>query len=203
VARKGRNGTSDSFSGEDDGIAPLDATNRKIVDLMIAKPKITQVEVARILGMSQSSIAVRIEKLRKNQLINQFVGLNLEQLGLRMSRVDVSTSDVDALLQWARHCPLFVNSSVGIGGENVSLLFVSEDMEMFHYIIEHHVRRIQGVTNLKFVPILKWQKVDYFPLLLDVPKRKTPPCGVLPYCPRCPANPEYDGSLWRDGKGNE
>jgi DNA-binding Lrp family transcriptional regulator len=186
-----------------DGIFPIDSINRKIIDLMVSQPEITQVEVARKLGMSQSSVAVRIDKLRRNNLVTQTVGVNLQQLGLRMSRVDVSTNDVERLIQWANRCPLFVNASVGIGGENMSLLFVSEDMEMFHYIIEYHIRRIPGVTGLKFIPILQWYKNEFFPVLLGVAKKETPPCGTLPYCPKCPANPNYNGALWKDGNGTD
>lgn len=162
-------------------------------------PGASQLNVAKKVGISQSAIALRMEKLRSSELISSLVGLKLEKLGLKMGRVDLSTSDIGMLNTWAEKCPLFVNSSLGIGGPNVSLYILSEDMDMFQYIIEHHIRKLKGVSHLTFLPILTWLKPQYVPVSLDVDKRPSPPCGVFPYCPRCPANPLYDGKIWQNG----
>jgi DNA-binding Lrp family transcriptional regulator len=177
----------------------LDPVNKSIIDIMLADPQISQVELAKKLGMSQSSIAVRLEKLRRSGLIQLSVGLDISKLGIKMGRVDIASIQVDKVLEWANKCPLFVNSTLGIGGENISLFFVAEDMEMFQYLVENHVRKIKGVTNCTFNTILRWSKNDPIALPLGVKKSKAPPCGVEPYCPRCPANPNYNGRIWTDG----
>jgi len=190
-------------NGHADPALLLDSINRTIIDLLLVHPQITQVELAKKLAMSQSSIAVRLEKLRTSGLVETSIGLDLSRLGLRMGRIDVATGKVDNVLEWATKCPLFVNSTLGIGGNNVSLFMVSEDMEMFQYIVEHHGRKIRGVTNLSFNPILQWSKDNFVPLQLDVPKRESPPCGLLPFCPKCPANPNYEGKIWLNGRSNK
>ena len=201
LTSEGKNGnntpSNDRSSG--DPISYLDHVNRRIIDLMIAEPKISQLELAKRLGMSQSSVAVRIDKLRKSKLISTTIGVDLTKLGVRMARVDVSTAQIDNVLNWAHRCPLFVNSSLGIGGENLSLLVVAEDIEMFQYMVEHHIRKITGVLDMTFNPILSWSKEEPVSLLLGVQKAKKPPCGMEPYCPRCPANPNYNGRIWVDG----
>jgi hypothetical protein len=78
-----------------------------------------------------------------------------------MSRVDVSATGPDSIIEFAKSCPLCVNASLGIGDMNVSLLFVSEDIEMFQYIVDNHIRKLQGVSELSFKPILSW--VNGFP----------------------------------------
>lgn len=128
---------------------------------------------------------------------------HIRKIGLRMGRVDVSTTRIHQVLEWAKKCPLFVNCTVGIGGENVSLFLVSEDMEMFQYLVEHHIRKVPGVKNLSFNPILQWSKDNYVSLPLVVPRREHPPCGVEPFCPRCPANPNYNGRIWENGSSNK
>ena len=168
------------------------------MDQMLANPQISQIELAKKTNLSQSSIAVRLDKLRRSGLIATSLGLDLANLGLKMARVDVSTSHVDAVLEWARACPLYVNSTQGIGGENLSLFLVAEDMEMFQYLVEQHLRKLHGVAGLNFTPILRWSKNNYFPLALNISKTDHPPCGIGPYCPRCPANPSYDGKIWKN-----
>ncbi len=177
----------------------LDHVNRALIDLILEDPQISQIELAKKLKMSQSSVAVRLEKLRKSGLIETTVGINLPKLGLKMARVDLSCTQVDKVLEWAEKCPLFVNSTLGIGGENISLFLVAEDVEMFQYLVEQHIRKLRGVMNCKFNTVLRWAKEDPVPLPLMVKKTATPPCGIMPYCPRCPGNPNYDGKIWVDG----
>lgn len=185
-------------SASKDPILLLDSVNRSIIDIMIDSPQISQVELAKKLKMSQSSIAVRIEKLRSSGLVAATVGINVSKLGLKMARVDIATANTEQVLKWARRCPLFINSTLGIGDKNVSIFLVAEDMEMFQYLVESHVRKIPGVSSVNFSQILRWAKDQYLPLRLDMTKTKTPPCGEEPYCPRCPANPGYDGEIWHE-----
>jgi Lrp/AsnC family leucine-responsive transcriptional regulator len=176
----------------------LDQINRTLIDLMLEDPQISQIELAKKLNMSQSSVALRLEKLRKSGLIETMVGVNLPKLGLKMGRVDLSCTQVDKVLDWAKKCPLFINSTLGIGGDNISLFLVAEDVEMFQYLVEHHIRKLRGVMNCNFNTVLRWAKEDPVSLPLMVKKTAMPPCGIMPYCPRCPGNPNYDGKIWAD-----
>jgi DNA-binding Lrp family transcriptional regulator len=152
------------------------------------------------LGVSQSAIATRLRKLKESGLFDYVIGINLGKLGLQLSRVDASADDPNAIVEWAKRCPLFINASLGIGGENLTLYLVSEDMDMFQHLVEGHIRKLRGVTNIVFSSILHWAKKEHFPLLLELPKKETPPCGTSPYCPKCPSNPRYDGKLWTDSR---
>ncbi len=185
------------FKSEENVENLLDDVNRRIIDLLVRDPLISQIDVAKKLGMSQSSIAVRIDKLRRRGIIYGSTGLDLEKLNLKMGRVDVSTSDIETALAWAHKCPLLVGATLGIGGENLTLFIAAEDLEMFQYIVEHHIRKLKGVTGIAFSPILRWSNHQYVPLPLALEKKKSPPCEVSPYCPRCPSNPLNNGKLWR------
>jgi DNA-binding Lrp family transcriptional regulator len=174
----------------------LDDVNRKIIGLLEQDVFVSQTDIARALGLSQSSIALRLYKLRKSGILTETAGINLKNVGLEMCRVDVDSSDPRAITDWSKSCPLFMNGSIGIGGSNASLYFAGEDLVMFQYIIDEHIRRLKGVTEVHFSPIVSWGKEYIAPLRLDVSKTGTPPCNLLPFCPRCPANPDYDGKVW-------
>ncbi len=176
----------------------LDITNRKILSLIQGYPDITQSEIARRAGISQSAVASRLKALKSHGLVELSTGIDLSKIGLYISRVDLNTNNAEVPLRWAKKCPLFLNGSVSVGGKNLSLYFAAEDIQMFQHIIDNHLRVLPGVCDMDFSPIVSW--VGRFPtqLPLDVSKTSTPPCGRQPFCPRCPANPNYDGLLWRN-----
>lgn len=178
----------------------LDNTNKEIIGILEADAFQSQTEIANKLGLSQSSIALRLDKLRSSGLLSDIVGVHLRKIGVDVCRADADCSDARSVLEWSKSCPLFLNGAIGVGGNNVSLYFASEDMEMFQYIIDEHIRRLEGVSSVHFAPIVMWARDFVAPLRLDVQKSENSPCGMLPYCPRCPANPAYDGKIWNNEK---
>ena len=181
-------------------VSLLDKTNRQIISLLEENPMLSQTEIAEELGLSQSSIALRLDKLRKSGIMNETIGIQYKKLGLQMCRADVSCSDPDLVLNWSTKCPLLVNSSVGVGGNNVSVFIACEDFEMFQYVVDEHIRRLEGVSTVYFHPIVDWAKDYIIRIALDAPKTEVPPCQLMPYCPRCPSNPKYNGKIWNNTK---
>jgi len=173
----------------------FDDIDRKIIELLAINSERTQTEIASHVGLSQSSIALRLLKLKETSLLMEQSGLNLEILGMIMCRLDVETSDEEAILEWARRCPLFINASNSIGGGTLSLFFAAEDNETFHEIIEAHLRKLPvKITNLSF--IRSWERPLMLQFNLDNKDGMKPPCNIGPYCSKCPANPRYNGRIW-------
>ncbi len=183
-------------SDHDIAISLLDKTNKQIIDLLERDAFASQIEIAKQLGLSQSSIALRLDRLRRSGILTETAGVHLKMIGLEMSRSDANCSDSHAVLDWAKSCPLFINGTVGVGGTNVSLYFTAEDIEMFQYIIDEHIRKIDGVSAIHFSPIVNWAKDYIAPVPMGIQRSAEPPCQMLPYCPRCPANPDYNGTVW-------
>jgi DNA-binding Lrp family transcriptional regulator len=197
--RNNKSGFPTKNSNSNHALGLLDQTNKRIISLIEKNVAISQTEIAKELGLSQSSIALRLEKIKGSGLVREDMGIAFKKLGLQLCRVDMSSSDVPKVLEWARLCPLLVNGTVGVGNHNVTLYFVAEDLDMFQQIIDDHVRKVSGVSQIRFSPIVSWVKEFAVSVPLDVKVSDTPPCGVLPYCSRCPANPNYDGKIWDGG----
>ncbi len=173
-----------------------DKTDRRIIKLLELNSKFTQSDLAKELGLSQATIAMRLSKLQNNSLLVQSHAVNYMALGLQMCRVDIQTTEEDKVMAWAIRCPLFVNGSKGLAEKPMSLYFVTEDVDMFHYIVDEHLKKISGVTRVDLTIIRDWIKPYALQLDLDYSNVERPPCGVDPYCPRCPSNPKYDGRVW-------
>jgi DNA-binding Lrp family transcriptional regulator len=183
----------------------LDQANRQIIRSLIQDPGISQTVLADQLGLSQSSVAVRLQKLNQSRLVYNAIGVDYRKVGLQMGRADVYTNDSEALLTWAESCPLLMLGTLSVGDQNVSLFLIAEDLEMMNWIVDSHIRKMRGVTKVRFYPIVSWlkQKELAFPIDLTIQRREEPSCGMMPYCPRCPSNPEYDGKLWQSERINE
>lgn len=173
-----------------------DKTDRRIVKLLQLNSKFTQSDLAKELGLSQATIAMRLSKLQNNSLLVQSHAVNYMALGLQMCRVDVQTLDEEKVMTWAIRCPLFVNGSKGLAEKPMSLFFVTEDVDMFHYIVDEHLKKVPGVTGVELTLIRDWVKPYALQLDLDYSNSEKPPCGFDPYCPRCPSNPNYNGRVW-------
>jgi DNA-binding Lrp family transcriptional regulator len=178
----------------------LDGKNRQILALLAKNPSISQTEIANTIGLSQSSVAIRIQSLTRYGLLKTKSGVDYQKLGLLMGGISVHCTDTEKLLTWAKSCPLFVFGFHSIGN-GIALYFVAEDLDTMQSIIDNHVRRIDGVSTLGFSSIGSWTKGDEYTLPLDLRtgRSEIPPCGMLPYCRKCPANPNYDGRIWSDG----
>lgn len=174
----------------------MDDNNRRIIGLLQRNPELTQAELAKKIHISQSAIATRLKKLASAGLFVRGNGLTYEQLGLRMARADIETTDYENVLKWADSCPLFINASIGVGSRSISLFFVSEDLLMFHFIVNEHLRKMKNVRSLNFSEIVNWMKQFPISVSLESTKQSTPPCGMNPYCPKCPGNPDYSGAIW-------
>ncbi len=176
----------------------LDDANRVIIKELQDNPGISQTSLAEKVGLSQSSVALRLAKLAESGLIKDSLVIDYRKLGLNAARVDISAKDADIVLDWAKNCPLCVNASAGIGTNNLSLYFVVEDLENLPWIIEKHLWRLPGVMEIKSTPLTSWMSGDGISSHLDltVERSETPPCGALPFCPQCPKNPNYEGKVW-------
>jgi Lrp/AsnC family leucine-responsive transcriptional regulator len=178
----------------------LDDADRQIISLLEKNPAITQSEMAKIVGISQSSIAVRLARLRKSGLLRIMAGVDIKRAGLTLGRVDISTKDPAGVISFAKKCPLFVNALVSVGQKNVTLFFVAEGMETFQSLVNDHLGRLESINDIDFNLVFPYMGEATLPVETNPLTGPTSPCG-LPFCPGCPADPDYKGKFWRSHEG--
>ena len=176
----------------------MDKVDRRIASLLQENPHLTQAEIAKALGIAQSSAGLRLSRLKRSKVLFETDVINYDLLGMTMCRVDVDTTNPEALMDWCSKCLLFVNSIKGIGKTVMSLFFLGEDFKTFHSIIDEHVRKIDGVRDLEMTIIESWERPFFLKLDLRYSNLEDPPCGTLPFCTKCPANRLYDGRVWNN-----
>jgi DNA-binding Lrp family transcriptional regulator len=183
----------------------LDQIDRKMILYLEDDPGLTDADLARKLNLAQSTVATRYRKLVEAEIIVPNTRLSAKRLGLETGIVQVTTTRPDLVMEWANKCPLFVNSFRTVAGNHIGLIFVAEDSQTFHNVVDEHLLKIEGIIDFNFSNILEWNKGFFAPLDLTITSRDSPPCGMSPFCSKCPANPNYSGKVWNtdrpDGVG--
>ena len=183
----------------------LDQKDRKIVTLFHDNQEIPQEEIAKIVNLSQPSVAIRIKKLKERGIINNIVGVNLNKVGIYVAVVIVRTSNTTKILNMFRDCPFFLNGFVISGEKNLMLLMAGEDLASLESIIDERLRPDEDVQSADFSIIISSIKDFVIPIkMIERPLNK-PPCGIdykecqafhENRCFGCPATSRYKGTFW-------
>ncbi|MDY6965120.1 MAG: Lrp/AsnC family transcriptional regulator [Halobacteriota archaeon] len=184
----------------------LDEKDRKIMTLLSDNPDISQDEIAREVGLSQPSVAMRLKKLRESGAIVNVSGVNPLKIGFYLAKVDFTTDNTTKILDTFKDCPYFLNGFIVSGRNNMSLLFVGDDISTLEAIVDYHLRALKEVQNVDFNIIIGVAKDLVMPMKMNVEKSDMPPCGIDfnckdctihgDRCMGCPVTGHYRGSLW-------
>ena len=163
----------------------LDDKDIKIISYYMENPMISQSEIAEKLKLSQPSVFVRIQKLKKKGLLDYKIGINFNKTKLFLCRVDLTARSPNSLLEDMKKCPFFVNGFVIAGENNVSLMFVHEDLKKIDQIINTHLRVLNSVTNIKINVIVSSLKDYIFQMDLTAENEEGVQCNVEGGCEHC------------------
>lgn len=165
----------------------LDNKDRTIISMYAVNPDVSQEEIAKVIKLSQPSVAMRIKKLKENGAIETQTGINPLKMGLYMAKVDISSNNPGEILGMFKDCPYFANGFSISGKNNLCLFFVSESIATLEAIINGHVRPNKSVTDVDFNIVIATEKDFVVPSILTPEKSENPPCGVLVKCNNCQA----------------
>jgi len=180
----------------------LDQKDRKIISLLHDNQGISQEEIAKIVHLSQPSIALRIKKLKEKGILDQIVGVNLNKIGIYVAIVTVTTTNTTKILNMFRNCPFFLNGFVISGKENLLLIFAGEDLASLESMIDCRIRPNEDVQSADFTIVISSIKDFIMPIKIAERSLGKPPCGIdykecqafdENRCFGCPATDRYKG----------
>ena len=183
----------------------LDKKDRKIIALLHDNQDISQEEIAKVVHLSQPSVAMRLKKLKERGIIEHIVGVNLNKVGVYVAMVMVRTTNTTKILNMFRDCPFFLNGFVISGKDNLMLLFVGEDLASLEAMIDERLRPDEDVQSADFNIVISSIKDFVMPIKMVERPLNKPPCGIehkecQAYfenrCFGCPATSRYKGIFW-------
>ncbi|EMR74932.1 transcriptional regulator [Thermoplasmatales archaeon SCGC AB-540-F20] len=183
----------------------LDQKDRKIITLLHDNQEISQEDIAKIIHLSQPSVAMRIKKLKERGIIDHIVGVNLNKVGIYVAMVMVRTTNTTKILNMFHNCPFFLNGFIISGKENLMLLLAGEDLATLESMIDSRIRPDEDVQSADFNIMISNIKDFVMPIRIVERPLNKPPCGVdykgcQAYhenrCFGCPATSRYKGVFW-------
>jgi Lrp/AsnC family leucine-responsive transcriptional regulator len=188
-------------------IVCLDDKDKIIISMYSADPDISQEAVAKVLKLSQPSVAVRVAKLKQSGALEVNVGVNPLKMGLYLAKVDLSSTNPDSILEMFVGCPYFANGFSVSGRHNLCLFFFSESVTTLEAIVNGHIRSDPSVKDVDFDIVIASVKDFIIPVSLKPEHSRTPPCGIKLKCKDCatfknhkcmgcPVTGQYQGSFY-------
>ena len=146
-------------------VAPLDATDCRLLELLQADARITNVALAEAVHLSPAPCLRRVRELERSGVIRGYVALlDAESVGLDVSMfIQVSLEkQVGSALQGfeeaIEHCPEVMECYLMTGDSDYLLRVVAPDLKALQGFIVERLARIPYVSNIRSSMTLKQVK---------------------------------------------
>jgi len=185
-------------------LVKIDDADKKILKMLSQDPEISQIDLAKRLGISQPAISSRIYKLKKTGMLTHFVGIDIKKAQLFLAKIEMVTNDVDHLLGSLDECPFYLNSFLTSGRHNLTVLLIGENIKSLISCADSHIRSNPLVKEMEFNVILTPIRNFVVPINFHPEKKQTTPCRkncancnlyLNNRCLGCPASVHYRGIL--------
>ena len=192
------------LKGEKTLTGKLDDMDKKIMSLLSQDPDVSQGELAKQLKISQPAVSARIRKLEEKGALAYMVGTDVKKAQLFLANLDVATNHVEQFLKSLDGCPLYLNSFLTSGKNNLTVLLVGENIRSIMSCVDSHLRQNPLVKDTELDLIITPVRPFIIPIRSSVEKKKTTPCNAdcgsctlyaSDRCLGCPATVYYKGEL--------
>jgi DNA-binding Lrp family transcriptional regulator len=192
------------LKGEKTLTGKLDDMDKKIMSLLSQDPDVSQAELSKQLKISQPAVSARIRKLEEKGALAYMVGTDVKKAQLFLANLDVATNHVEQFLKSLDGCPLYLNSFLTSGKNNLTVLLVGENIRSIMSCVDSHLRQNPLVKDTELDLIITPVRPFIIPIRHSVDKKKTTPCNAdcgsctlyaSDRCLGCPATVYYKGEL--------
>jgi len=140
----------------------LDETDKKIIEILIENSRMSYVDIARKLGISEATIFKRIKKLKDEGVIESFT-LQLEpnKIGRDVCLSMGMTVNPVLLDKIAKKLSNFDEISevyITVGEHNIIAHALIKDNDTFNEFLMNKIYKLEGVTKIDINIILKKMK---------------------------------------------
>lgn len=182
----------------------FDSIDRRILQILSEHPEMSQAELSGYLKISQPAVSARMHKLEQKGNLAWLVGIDVMKAQLFLAKLDVATSHVEQFLSSLEGCPLYLNSFLTSGKNNLTVLLMGENIRSIMSCVDSHLRQNPLVLGMEFDLIITPVRPFIVPMKLGVEKKETTPCGAsckgcalyaADRCLGCPSTIQYKGQL--------
>ncbi len=168
----------------------MDEVDRKIIAALQEDGRASLKEIGEVLGFTSMGAKKRLDKLLKSGMIKVSALVNMKKAkayaAVLMLEVE-SSAALRRILEKFRKCPRVVYACSTIGGYNMLVMTVAEDLSTLESesLEACSIRSQPGVRRSEFYPIGEIYYSPYLPVRVSLASRsmEKAPCGAV--CKRC------------------
>ncbi|BBO91511.1 Lrp/AsnC family transcriptional regulator [Desulfosarcina ovata] len=134
------------------GIQKLDRVDRKMVGLLQKDGRMPIVNIAKELGISETTARGRLKRLISEKIISVVAVSNPIRLGFEIIgniKLDIDLKKKDAILQALKAIEALNYVALTTGGNNIDIEFIAGSLAEFKTLIFEKVSQIDGVNSVE------------------------------------------------------
>lgn len=142
----------------------IDATDSAMITLLQQDGRISNTDIAKRLGISESTVRLRLKRLIEEEYIQIVAVSNPFKLGFKFTGniyIDVEMKKIHSVLAELRKLKELWYIILTTGVSNINAEFIVKDQNELNNLIYHKISKIDGITRLETSLIMKFEKRNY------------------------------------------
>ena len=156
---------AESYSNQKtNGQKPIDIIDSKMISLLQKDGRISNIEMAKQLGISEATIRTRLKRLIDEGFIQIVAVSNPFRLGFEITGdlyIHVEMKKVDIVLEELKKIKALWYIVVTTGDNTINAEFVVKTLEDLNDLVYNQISRIDGVVRVETSVIMKYVKRNY------------------------------------------
>ncbi len=142
----------------------IDHVDSKMINLLQKDGRLSNIEIAKKLGISEATVRTRLKRLIKDEYIQIVAVSNPFKLGFELAGdlyIDVEMKKLDNVVRELKKIKELWYIIMTTGDTNINAEFVVKTREDLNDLVYHKISKIDGVMGIKISVIMKYAKRRY------------------------------------------
>ena len=142
----------------------IDSIDSKIISLLQKDGRISNIEIAKQLGISEATVRTRLKRLIDEEFIQIVAVSNPFRLGFEITGdlyIHVEMKKVDAVINELKKIKALWYIVMTTGDNNINAEFVVKTLEDLNDLVYNRISHIDGVIRVETSVIMKYVKRNY------------------------------------------
>ncbi len=164
-----------TYAGQPKEIIQLDEIEKKILKKLANNSRTPIIEIAKAVKTSSKNVAYRIEKLRKQEIIEGYsLCIDYEKVGFERYKLFIKTKNMTEqkekfFIQYSRMHPYILYYSKSIGENDVEIeLIVKNSVHLREIIAQIRNKFSDVIKSFETMKIYKEYKLNFYPWNCDI-----------------------------------
>lgn len=143
---------------------PIDPIDSKMISLLQKDGRISNIEIAKQLGISEATVRTRLKRLIDDSVIQIVAVSNPFRLGFEITGdlyIHVEMKKMDEVLEELKKIKALWYIVVTTGNNSINAEFVVKTLEDLNDLVYNQISNIDGVVRVETSVIMKYIKRNY------------------------------------------